>query len=72
MVPRADQNRQLFVANTDRYLPAYGGYCTETLAMGSLAPASPTNWTIHANRLAYGTYQFCTVNGHKWAGLEPL
>ncbi|MEL6790222.1 MAG: YHS domain-containing (seleno)protein [Pseudomonadota bacterium] len=47
----SDENRKLFLENADQYVPAYGGYCTETLAMGSLTTASPTNWTIHGNRL---------------------
>ena len=44
-------NRDLFNQSADKYAPAYGGYCTETLASGSLTPASPLNWTIHGDRL---------------------
>ncbi len=40
------QNREFFLQSSDKYAPAYGGYCTETLASGSLTPASPTNWSV--------------------------
>lgn len=45
------EHRDLFIADADQYAPAYGGYCTQTLASGSLTPASPTNFTINGNRL---------------------
>lgn len=44
-------NRDLFVSDPERYAPAYGGYCTKTVATGALTPASPLNWTIHGDRL---------------------
>ena len=47
----SDENRELFLADSERYTPAYGGYCTETLAHGALTPASPNHWTIHGDRL---------------------
>ncbi len=45
------ENRELFLSSADKYAPAYGGYCTETLAAGKITPGDPTNWTIHGNRL---------------------
>ena len=45
------ENRDLFVAEPQRFAPAYGGYCTQTVASGALTPASPLNWTIHGDRL---------------------
>ncbi len=45
------ENRDLFLQSSDKYAPAYGGYCTETLAHGRLTPGDPTSWTVHGNRL---------------------
>lgn len=45
------EHRDLFAADPERYAPAYGGYCTKTIAAGALTPASPLNWTIHGDRL---------------------
>lgn len=47
----SEENRARFVADPGRYAPAYGGYCTETLAAGALTQASPLNWAIHGDRL---------------------
>ncbi|MEL6212183.1 MAG: YHS domain-containing (seleno)protein [Pseudomonadota bacterium] len=47
------ENRDLFAANPEKYAPAHGGYCSQTLAQGSLTPASPLNWTIHGDRLFF-------------------
>lgn len=44
-------HREMFLATPKEYLPAYGGYCTETLADGTLTPASPAHWTMHGDRL---------------------
>ena len=45
------EHRDLFLATPEKYIPAFGGYCTQTLAAGALTPASPVNWTIHGDRL---------------------
>lgn len=45
------ENRDAFSANPERFAPAYGGYCTHTLASGELTPADPLNWTVHGDRL---------------------
>ncbi len=45
------QNRDAFTANPERFAPAYGGYCTHTLASGELTQADPLNWTVHGDRL---------------------
>lgn len=44
-------HREMFLATPERFIPAYGGYCTETLATGLLTPASPAHWTMHGDRL---------------------
>ncbi|MEM8770663.1 MAG: YHS domain-containing (seleno)protein [Pseudomonadota bacterium] len=45
------ENQAMFLEDPERYAPAYGGYCTETLAAGALTPADPIHWTIHGDRL---------------------
>jgi|GEM_PF-670130 len=45
------EHRDLFIEQPERFAPAYGGYCTQTVASGALTPASPLNWTIHGDRL---------------------
>ena len=45
------EHRDAFLENPKKFIPAYGGYCTETIAAGALTPASPLNWTLHGDRL---------------------
>ncbi len=45
------ENRDAFSASPERFAPAYGGYCTHTLASGALTQADPLNWTVHGDRL---------------------
>lgn len=45
------EHRDMFMTSPAQYVPAYGGYCAETLAMGALTPASPLHWNVHGNRL---------------------
>lgn len=47
----SEENRAAFLSNPEKFVPAHGGYCTETLAMGALTPASPVHWTVHGDRL---------------------
>ena len=35
-------NRERFVADPEKYLPQYGGYCAWAVAQGKLAPGDPT------------------------------
>ena len=35
-------NRDRFVADPEKYLPQYGGYCAWAVAKGKLAPGDPT------------------------------
>jgi hypothetical protein len=44
-------NRDLFVANPEKYLPQYGGYCAYAAAKGSLAPGDPLAWTLYKDKL---------------------
>ncbi|MEM9014112.1 MAG: YHS domain-containing (seleno)protein [Pseudomonadota bacterium] len=45
------EHREMFLATPEKFAPAYGGYCTETIAAGALTPASPLHWTVHGDRL---------------------
>jgi hypothetical protein len=44
-------NRDLFVANPEKYLPQFGGYCAYALAKGALAPGDPLAWTVYKDKL---------------------
>ena len=45
------RHRDLFLSAPEIYAPALGGYDPEMLALGSLLPADPENWTVHEGRL---------------------
>ncbi len=44
-------SRDAFVADPERYLPAYGGYCAWAVSRNYTAPTIPEAWTIHNDRL---------------------
>ncbi|MGQ0662175.1 MAG: YHS domain-containing (seleno)protein [Pseudomonadota bacterium] len=44
-------NRDLFVADPDRYAPQYGGYCAFGVAMGMKSEVDPQAWTIVNGKL---------------------
>lgn len=44
-------NRDRFVAEPERYVPAYGGYCAMGVALGRKIDISPTAYTVVAGRL---------------------
>ncbi|HUF87138.1 MAG TPA: YHS domain-containing (seleno)protein [Thermohalobaculum sp.] len=45
-------NRDRFLAEPERYAPAFGGYCAWAVAAkGALYSTQPSNWTIHEGRL---------------------
>jgi hypothetical protein len=44
-------NRELFLADPDRYAPRYGGHCAWAVSQGYLAPADPRQWRIVEGRL---------------------
>jgi len=39
-------NRDLFVADPEHYVPAYGGWCAYGMAHGGKVPIDPTAWKI--------------------------
>ncbi len=45
------QNRDLFVANPERYAPQYGGWCAFALANGAKSPSEPTIFDVVGGRL---------------------
>jgi len=46
------ENRDLFVAEPEKYAPAYGGYCAYALSLGAHKVATdPDAWTIVDGRL---------------------
>ncbi len=47
----SEQNKALFVANPDRYVPQYGGYCAYGLARGVKVDGDPNVWTIVDDKL---------------------
>ena len=44
-------NRERFIQNPEKYLPAYGGYCAWAMSKGYIAPIDPNAWTVHDGRL---------------------
>ena len=44
-------NRDLFVADPERYAPQYGGYCAYAVSQGSTADIDPEAWTIVEGKL---------------------
>src|SRR5262245_15678225 len=44
-------NRELFMANPEKYAPQYGGYCAYAVSRGHTADISPNNWKIVEGRL---------------------
>ena len=46
-----DANKQLFVANPEKYAPQYGGYCAYGWAKGYPAKIEPDAWSIVGGKL---------------------
>lgn len=57
------QHRQMFVADPETYVPAYGGYCAYGVARGYLVKIEPDQWEIVDGRL-YLNYD--EKVSHKW------
>lgn len=45
------ENREMFAANPNKYVPAYGGYCSYGMAYGGQYPTVPEAWVIVDGRL---------------------
>jgi len=46
-----DGARQAFIANPEKFLPAYGGWCAVGVATGQRFPVDPTNFKIVDGRI---------------------
>ena len=46
-----EDNKELFEANPEKYVPAYGGWCAYGVAVGKKFVADPTVWKIVKGRL---------------------
>jgi hypothetical protein len=44
-------HRDLFIANPDRYMPQFGGFCAGAMETGTLVPANPEAWAIVDGKL---------------------
>jgi hypothetical protein len=44
-------HRDLFIADPDRYMPQFGGFCAGAMANGVLVPANPEAWAIVDGKL---------------------
>ena len=44
-------NKALFIANPDKYMPQFGGYCAYAVAKNSSASIKPKYFTIYENKL---------------------
>lgn len=45
------ENRELFAAEPDKYVPAYGGYCAFAVAHGIKLDVDPQAWNLRNGRL---------------------
>ncbi len=45
------QNRDMFVADPEKYEPQYGGHCAFAMAFGSMATSVPEAWSIQNGKL---------------------
>ena len=49
----SQNNLDSFMANPDRFAPAFGGYCAYGMAGGHKAPTDPEAWTIVDGKLYF-------------------
>jgi len=61
------EHRERFLAEPERYLPAYGGFCAYAMSVDSIADIDPDRWSIvdgrlylNAGRLASGLWALGT------------
>ena len=46
------ENKAMFEAEPEKFVPQYGGYCAYAVSKGATAPTDPEAWTVH-NGLLY-------------------
>jgi YHS domain-containing protein len=59
---KSDEHKNLFIQNPEKYLPAFGGWCSMTLAMGRATAPTYTNFLI-INDTLYLFEKTLSVNG---------
>jgi YHS domain-containing protein len=59
------KNKDLFVANPEKYAPQYGGYCAYGTADGHKAPTETDTWTIVDSKLYFNYNQNVKVAWNK-------
>ena len=47
----SEENRNLFVANPEKYEPQFGGYCAYAVSQNTTASIKPNYFTIHEGKL---------------------
>lgn len=65
------KNRDAFLADPDKYLPAYGGWCATAMALGKKVEISPENYKITDGRLFLFYKNFITNAISDWNADEP-
>ncbi|MEM1407233.1 MAG: YHS domain-containing (seleno)protein [Bacteroidota bacterium] len=66
----SDKNRSRFLISPDKYLPAYGGWCSMTLAMGRATTPKYDNFLIRNGQL-YLFERTLSVNGRELWERDP-
>jgi YHS domain-containing protein len=52
------ENRELFRADPERYLPQYGGYCAYAMSLNRIADIDPERWKIVEGKLYLNNGRF--------------
>lgn len=47
----SEENKELFVADPEKYMPQYGGYCAYAVSRKKSASSKPEYFTIHEGKL---------------------
>jgi peroxiredoxin Q/BCP len=67
----SEQNRALFAAAPEKYLPTYGGWCATAMAKGEKVEIDPTNFKVTDGRLFLFFKAFYANALNDWKKNEP-
>jgi peroxiredoxin Q/BCP len=67
----SEENRALFAAAPEKYLPTYGGWCATAMAKGEKVEIDPTNFKVTDGRLFLFFKAFYTNALNDWKKNEP-
>lgn len=67
----SEQNRALFAAAPEKYLPTYGGWCATAMAKGEKVEIDPTNFKVTDGRLFLFFKAFYANALNDWKKDEP-